>query len=66
VRGLRGDGVIAEYIGIAIAIVISAAILLPQAWRALKGHDPFGAPLSRDWSPRRDRQPYSTEHEKDE
>jgi hypothetical protein len=41
-----------EYIGIAIVIVVSSAILLPQAWRSLRGRDPFGGPLSEGWSPR--------------
>jgi hypothetical protein len=54
---------IAEYIGIAIVIIVSSAILLPQAWRSLRGRDPFGGPLSDGWSPRTDRQPYSTGHE---
>jgi hypothetical protein len=47
-----------NYIAIAIVIIVSAAILLPQAWRSLRGRDPFGGPLSEGWSPRTDMQPY--------
>jgi hypothetical protein len=49
---------IAEYIGIAIVVIVSAAILVPQAWRSLNGREPFGGPLSEGWSPRTDTQPY--------